>query len=65
MHVWDYRLSFDSILVRLKVNYRFHIHQLLQRFDSILVRLKVVDSISKRLFSEMFRFHTGSIKRQA
>ena len=61
----SHQISFDSILVRLKVN----VEEVLQDFsflgfDSILVRLKacLLRFILRAL--PRFRFHTGSIKRR-
>ena len=63
-HCWFRLDGFDSILVRLKVEDIAHVVYTRIRFDSILVRLKAF-GWENEFACEEFRFHTGSIKRQA
>ena len=58
-------LCFDSILVRLKADTALTKKEDYARFDSILVRLKEKSPSLSRRLTISFRFHTGSIKRQA
>ena len=56
------KLSFDSILVRLKVKLSTAYVEIKTRFDSILVRLKGSGTDTCKRTARRFRFHTGSIK---
>ena len=64
-HIHQNRLSFNSLMVRLKVLNCLLVKKTFKGFNSLMVRLKAIFSFKYNLSATEFQFLDGAIKRMS